>query len=67
MRVEPFCTVGDYYACERSWFRIKEKKGLPIIKKMTDNQDGSYTADYSVSVKNTLSVSVELLEKGSVR
>ena len=38
--------------------------GLPIFKKMTDNGDGTYSADYMLSQTGSVTVSVELLSEG---
>jgi hypothetical protein len=38
--------------------------GLPIVTEMTDNGDGTYTADYIVSADGSVTVSVELVETG---
>jgi hypothetical protein len=57
--------VTDHYACESS--TKKKIPGLPIIKIMTDNSNGSYKADYTVSEAGSVSVSVELLKPGGVQ
>ena len=40
--------------------------GLPILKQMTDNGDGTYTADYTVPSGGTFFVSVELFQAGGL-
>ena len=40
--------------------------GLPILKQMTDNGDGTYTADYTVPSGGTFFVSVELFQTGGL-
>ena len=41
--------------------------GLPIRKKMTDNGDGTYTADYTVPSGGTFTVSVDLTLTGGLK
>ena len=39
--------------------------GLPIIKKMSDNGDGTYSANYLLTQTGSVTVSVELMSKSS--
>ena len=48
LRVENLCTVSTHYTCDLV-APSQNLSGLPIIKTMTDNGDGTYTADYLVS------------------
>jgi hypothetical protein len=48
LRVEDLCVVSTHYGCD-AVLPSQNLPGLPIIKKMTDNGDGTYSADYTVS------------------
>ena len=48
LNVENVCTVVNTYLCELS-ASSDNLSGLPIIKKMADNGDGTYTSDYLLS------------------
>ena len=48
LRVENLCTVSTHYTCDPV-APYQNLSGLPIIKTMTDNGGGTYTANYSVS------------------
>ena len=47
LRVENNCAVSTSYSCNP--VSSVQISGLPIIKHMTDNSDGTYTTDYTVS------------------
>ena len=65
LRVEHECTVSSYYDC-LPVAPYQNLSGLPIVKNMIDNGDGTYNADFSVSSTGSVTVSVELLRVGGL-
>ena len=54
--------MTNTYLCELS-ASSDNLSDLPIIKKMSDNGDGTYSTDYVLTQTGSVTVSVELMSK----
>lgn len=60
MRLEQHCTVTNSRLCVED-AASDNVPGLPTFTVMTDNGDGTYQADYTMTGAGTITVSVELM------
>jgi hypothetical protein len=65
LHVENTCVVTDNYRCDESSAH-SEFADLPLFLEMTDNNDGSYSADFVIHRDGFITVSVVLARKGGL-
>jgi len=63
--VEQLCYVTENYRCDLS-VNQENVRGLPIVKQLTDNGNGSYYVDYVVPEDGPVTVSVILMRQGGL-
>lgn len=63
--VEQLCYITDNFRCDLS-LNQDAVVGIPIVKQLIDNNDGTYYVDYTIQEAGTVTVSVVLMRKGGL-